>query len=479
MKKLFPAQPVLLIDDEEDWTQSMMLRLKCSAGINHVLTCCDSRKVAALLAEHEVSVILMDLNMPYRSGEELLAEIRADYPDIPVIILSGMNQLEIAVRCIKNGAFDYFVKTVEMERLTAGLHRALALRELKNENSKLKLRMLEDRFEYPEAFEKIITRNRQMRSLFQYIEAVAQSQEPVLITGESGVGKELIARALHDVSSVDQPWVAINVAGLDDHVFADTLFGHARGAFTGADKVRPGMIEQASGGILFLDEIGDLSLSSQVKLLRLLQEGEYLPLGVDRPKHHNCRFVVATNLDLKQRVAAGMFRKDLFYRLKGHRVHLPPLRERREDIPLLLNHFVEEAANSLGKVKPTITPQLQLLLATYHFPGNVRELRAMVYDALTQHQGHTLAMASFKTTMDNGSGLSQDQGMDSAIGLAADAMLTFGAQLPTLEESATLLVYEALKRCQNNQTIAARLLGITRQALNQRVKKLKESSPSM
>jgi DNA-binding NtrC family response regulator len=189
--------------------------------------------------------------------------------------------------------------------------------------------------------------------------------------------------------------------------------------------------------------------------------------------------VVATNLDLKQRVAAGMFRKDLFYRLKGHRVHLPPLRERREDIPLLLNHFVEEAANSLGKVKPTITPQLQLLLATYHFPGNVRELRAMVYDALTQHQGHTLAMASFKTTMDNGSGLSQDQGMDSAIGLAADAMLTFGAQLPTLEESATLLVYEALKRCQNNQTIAARLLGITRQALNQRVKKLKESSPSM
>ena len=214
-----------------------------------------------------------------------------------------------------------------------------------------------------------------------------------------------------------------------------------RGAFTGADKVRPGMIEQASGGTLFLDEIGDLSLTSQVKLLRLLQEGEYFPLGVDRSKHHNCRFVVATNLDLKQRVAAGMFRKDLFYRLKGHRVHLPSLRARREDIPLLLNHFVEEAAHSLGKVKATITPQLQLLLATYHFPGNVRELRAMVYDALMQHQGHTLSMASFKITMTNGNGLSQDQGMASAIGLAADAMLTFGAQLPTLEESATLLVY--------------------------------------
>jgi DNA-binding NtrC family response regulator len=452
--------------------------MKCSAGINHVLTCCDSRKVAALLAEHEVSAILMDLTMPYRSGEELLAEIRADYPDIPVIILSGMNQLEIAVRCIKNGAFDYFVKTVEMERLVAGLHRALALRELKNENSKLKSRMLDDRFEYPEAFEKIITRNRQMRSLFQYIEAVAQSPEPVLITGESGVGKELIARAVHDVSSTDQPWVAVNVAGLDDHVFADTLFGHARGAFTGADKMRAGMIEQASGGTLFLDEIGDLSLTSQVKLLRLLQEGEYLPLGVDRPKHHNCRFVVATNLDLEQRMAAGTFRKDLFYRLKAHRVHLPPLRERREDIPLLLNQFVEEVANSLGKVTPTLTPQLQLLLSTYHFPGNVRELRAMVYDALTQHRGHTLSMASFKKTMDAGIDSSRNQATDSAICPVTDAMLTFGPQLPTLEESAALLVYEAMERCQNNQTIAARLLGITRQALNQRLKKLRESSES-
>lgn len=475
MKKLFPAQPVLLIDDEEDWTASMALRLKCSAGINHVLTCCDSREVTALLSEHEVSVILMDLTMPYRSGEELLAQIRADYPDIPVIIMSGMNQLEIAVRCIKNGAFDYFVKTVEMERLVAGLHRALALRELKNENSKLKSLMLEDKFDYPQAFEKIITRNRQMLSLFQYIEAVAQSPEPVLITGESGVGKELIARAVHDVSCTDQPWVAINVAGLDDLVFADTLFGHARGAFTGAEKMRPGMIAQACGGTLFLDEIGDLSLCSQVKLLRLLQEGEYLPLGVDRPKWHNCRFVVATNLDLEQRVAEGTFRKDLFYRLNAHRVHLPALRERREDIPLLLNHFIEEAAHSLGKVTPTLTPQLQLLLSTYHFPGNVRELRAMVYDALTQHRGHTLSMASFKKTMDKGHDPSPTQAMDSTLCPVSDAMLTFGPQLPTLEESATLLVYEALQRCQNNQTIAARLLGITRQALNQRVKKLKES----
>lgn len=205
-------------------------------------------------------------------------------------------------------------------------------------------------------------------------------------------------------------------------------------------------------------------------------EGEYFPLGVDRPNHHNCRFVVATNLDLEQRVAAGMFRKDLFYRLKAHRVHLPPLRERREDIPLLLNHFVEEAAHSLGKVTPTLTPQLQVLLATYHFPGNVRELRAMVYDALTQHRGHTLSMASFKTTMDKGSDPLRNQGTDSVICPVAAAMLTVGPQLPTLEESATLLVYEALERSKNNQTIAARLLGITRQALNQRVKKLKESS---
>lgn len=478
MKKKFPHQPILLIDDEVDWLQIMRLTLKRSAAFNHILTCSDSRQVAAMLAEHEISVIVMDLIMPYRSGEELLAEICADYPEIPVIILSGMNQLETAVRCIKNGAFDYFVKTVEMERLVASIHRALAVRELKNENLKLKSLMLEDEFEHPEVFEKIITRNRQMRSLFQYIEAVAQSPEPVLITGESGVGKELIARAVHDVSCADQPLVAINVAGLDDHVFADTLFGHARGAFTGADKVRSGVVEQASGGSLFLDEIGDLSLSSQVKLLRLLQEGEYFPLGVDRPKRHSCRFVFATNVDLEQRVAEGAFRKDLFYRLKAHRVHIPPLRERLEDISLLLDHFLDEAAHSMGRAKPVVSSELKILVATYHFPGNVRELRAMVYDALTQHQGKTLPMRIFNKTIDESLRPCQNRQVGQSDQLSADALLTFNPQLPTLEEAGILLVNEAMKRSKDNQTIAARLLGITRQALNQRLKKLKSKTNS-
>lgn len=476
MKKVFPQQPILLIDDEQDWLQSMSLTLKRSAGINHILTCADSRRVTDLLQAHDISVIVMDLIMPHRCGEELLTEICADYPHIPIIILSGMNQLDTAVRCIKNGAFDYFVKTAEVERLVAGIHRALAVRELKNENLKLKTRVLQDQFEHPEVFEQIITRNRNMRAVFQYIEAVSQSPEPVLITGESGVGKELIARAVHDVAVPEQPWVAINVAGLDDQVFADTLFGHVRGAFTGAEKMRCGVIERAHGGTLFLDEIGDLSLASQVKLLRLLQEGEYYPLGVDRLKRHNCRFVFATNVDLEQRVAAGTFRRDLFYRLKAHHIHLPPLRERREDIPLLLDYFLEQASGRLHKAKPTPTKELAVLLATYHFPGNVRELRAMVYDAVSQHQGKTLSMRVFKKAMDELPRNSLESASQLAGEPSAGALLTFGQQLPTLDEAAELLVNEAMARSQGNQTIAARLLGITRQALNQRWQKLRNNN---
>ena len=196
-------------------------------------------------------------------------------------------------------------------------------------------------------FAGIVTRNRRMQALFQYVEAVAHSPEPLLVTGESGVGKELVARAVHDLAGEDEPWVAVNVAGLDDNHFADTLFGHARGAFTGAEQARGGMIDKAGSGTLFLDEIGDLSAASQVKLLRLLQEGEYYPLGSDRPQKLRARIVVATNVDLAASQAAGQFRKDLYYRLCAHHVHIPSLRERREDLPLLLDHFLEQAAQAM------------------------------------------------------------------------------------------------------------------------------------
>jgi DNA-binding NtrC family response regulator len=285
----------------------------------------------------------------------------------------------------------------------------------------------------------------------------------VLITGESGTGKELIAQALHALSRAGQSLVAVNVAGLDDSVFADTLFGHARGAFTGADAPRRGMVEAAGAGTLFLDEIGDLSLASQVKLLRLLQEGEYFPLGADQPRQSRARIVVATHQDLAGRQAAGSFRKDLFFRLRTHHLHIPPLRARKDDIPLLLDHFLEEAAGELGKKKPTPPRELPVLLAAYSFPGNVRELRAMVYDAVSAHQGGVLSMESFRRFI----GAPPSAAGDPAEGTSPFAAV---AELPTLSGAVDLLVEEALRRAQGNQTIAARLLGISQPALSKRLK---------
>jgi DNA-binding NtrC family response regulator len=257
------------------------------------------------------------------------------------------------------------------------------------------------------------------------------------------------------------------VAGLDDTVFADTLFGHVRGAFTGADQARRGMVEEAGDGTLFLDEIGDLSIPSQVKLLRLLQEGEYFPLGSDRPKRLKARVIVATHQNLAAKQAAGTFRRDLYYRLCTHHIQVPPLRERKGDIPLLLDHFLKEAASALGKKKPTPPKELTQLLATYSFPGNVRELRAMVYDAVSIHRDRILSMESFLKVIER-----PESHISPAVAmLSENNPFTNFEHLPTFVEGAELLVTEAMARASGNQSIAARLLGITQSALCKRLKR--------
>jgi DNA-binding NtrC family response regulator len=305
-----------------------------------------------------------------------------------------------------------------------------------------------------------------MRSIFQYIESIAKSSQPVLITGESGVGKELIARTLHALSGCTGGLVAVNVAGLDDTVFADTLFGHVKGAFTGAVESRKGVVEEAADGTLFLDEIGDLSLMSQVKLLRLLQEGEYYPLGSDRSKRARVRVITATNQDIESRQTSGHIRKDLYYRLCTHSVHVPPLRERKEDIPLLLDHFLETAAELLGKKKPAIPKELPVLLSTYNFPGNVRELRSMVYDAVSRHNSGILSMEAFRSAIGQRR-LTANQTTETG---ADGSPFTLLETLPNFEEALDLLVTEALRRSKGNQTIAARMLGISQPALSKRLK---------
>ena len=465
---LYPSFSILLVDDEPDWLYSMGITLE-RAGLTNIVTCDDSRKALEIMSENQVGLVLLDLTMPHLSGQELLDRIAEEHPEVTVIIISGLNQLETAVACMRAGAFDYYVKTSEEGRIVKGVKRAVREKELQQENRELRSRFLYDRLEHPEAFSAIVTGDKGMRSIFQYVEAVAGSSQPILVTGESGVGKELVVAALHRLSRRKGELVAVNVAGLDDTMVADTLFGHVRGAFTGAGEARNGMVEQAREGTLFLDEIGDLSLGSQVKLLRLLQEGEYYPVGSDRPRRITARVVVATHQDLAARQASGEFRKDLFYRLRAHHLHIPPLRMRKGDIPLLLDFFLAQASREFGKKRPTLPKELPVLLSTYDFPGNVRELKAMVYDAVSLHQGGVLSMEAFIRAIG---------------GRPAEALQEIAAdptgnpfyaleRLPGFTEAIDLLVAEAVRRAEGNQSIAARLLGVSQPTLSKRLKHLR------
>lgn len=466
----YPSFQILLVDDEPAWLKSLSLTLKSCAGLTNIITCQESREVMALLDQGGIGLVLLDLTMPHLSGEELLQQIAERHPEISAIVVSGLNQLETAVRCMKLGAFDYIIKTDEEDRIVGGVLRAVRMLEMQREYQEMSSRFVSGELRQPEAFADIITGDRGMLALFSYVEAVAKSPQPLLVTGESGVGKELIARAAHRLSGCRGKLVTVNVAGLDDTVFADTLFGHVRGAFTGADQVRRGMVEEAAEGALFLDEIGDLSIPSQVKLLRLLQEGEYFPLGSDLPKRLKARIIVATHQNLAAKEGSGAFRRDLYYRLRTHQVHVPPLRDRRGDIPLLLDHFLAEAAHALGKKKPLPPKGLAQFLATYSFPGNVRELKAMVYDAASVHRDGGLSMDYFTKAVER----SQVEAGPVAARASKQNPFAGFAELPTFSEAAGFLVMEAMARAGGNQTLAARLLGISQPALSKRLKMRQE-----
>jgi DNA-binding NtrC family response regulator len=464
----YPHFPVMMVDDEAQAINSFEMTLR-SASMNNFIRCHDSRDVMPLLASQEIEVMLLDLRMPNISGEELLPMITGDSPEIPVVVITGSNDVDTAVKCMQHGAFDYMLKPVEKSRLIGGVKRAVELRELQRENQLLKAHVLSDQLEKPEAFSEIITVSTSMRSIFQYVEAIANSPRPVLITGETGVGKELVAKAVHTLSSREGDFLPVNVAGLDEHVFADTLFGHSKGAFTDARKARSGLIERAAGGTLFLDEIGDLSTTSQVKLLRLLQEGEFFPLGSDVAKRADARIVVATNQDLDALQSSRQFRKDLYYRLCGHQIHLPPLRRRREDLAVLVDHFLEKASKTLDKKKPTPPVELVTLLSTYHFPGNIRELESVIFDAVSNHTTGKLSMDLFKTHITKKHPIPPADAAEPPH--ETSTIVSFSHQLPTLKQIEQLLIDEALKRSNGNQSIAALSLGISRQALNKRLKK--------
>jgi len=461
---------ILVVDDEEEFLRSASFALR-SAGFPLVETTTDPASVLGRMENNHYAAVLLDLMMPVVSGRDLLPKIVSSHPGIPVIMITAVNEVESAVGCIKDGAYDYLLKPVDKARLVTTVRKAIEFSAIKEESSRLAESLLSGETKNPAVFAPIVTESESMKALFRYLEAVATTPFSILIQGETGTGKELFAKATHLASGRKGPFVAVNTAGLDDHLFSDTLFGHEKGAFTGADRKRDGLITKAAQGTLFLDEIGDLNPKSQVKLLRLLEDGTYFSVGSDAQSQAACRIVAASNVNLEKAVSEGRFRKDLYFRLRGHSIRIPSLCERPEDIPALTRHFLTAVSGELGKSVPTPPPQLFTLLNAYSFPGNVRELKAMVADAVGRHTGGVLSLSSFKQSMERAAILDPSFRMPDDAPAATGPGITFGPNLPSLREADDSLVAEALRRCGGNQSQAARLLGITPSALNKRLNK--------
>ena len=467
MTALQPDLPILIVDDEQDVTRALERTLRIN-GYNNLLSISDSREVLDTLEESNASLVLLDITMPFISGNELLVEIVARYPHLPVIMATARDSTELLVDCMRKGAYDYINKPLSTNRLLASISGALEVWELRRENEALRNKERQGGLANPAFFREIITQNPDMLRLFRYIEAIAPSSQVALVSGETGVGKELVAQAIHKASGRNGRFVAVNMAGVDDEVFSDTLFGHVKGAFTGANTDREGQIKKAAAGTLFLDEIGDLSLKSQVKLLRLLQEKVYLPLGADTPRETDARVIVAINQNLEEMVAKGEFRKDLYYRIYAHHVAVPPLRQRFDDLPLLVDHFIRLAADELGKKALNVPGQLYPLLKNHSFPGNIRELQSIILDAAGRQAGSNLGLGTVATILslkkNHENTVVKSDGEDGEL-------VTFGTVLPSMLEVRILLIKEALKRADGNGSLAAKFIGITRQSLGQFLKR--------
>lgn len=459
--------PIFLVDDDEVALTYYRTVLEYH-GLKDMLSFQDSRKVMPVLAERGSALILLDLNMPYLSGQQLLKKLKPDYPDIPVIVITSEEVVDTAVECMKLGAYDYLTKPVEKSRLWAVVRHVLEMGSLHKEVNRLSKQLQSGQLKNPEVFSEIITGHDSLKGIFKYIEAIAGSSRTVLITGESGTGKELIARAIHNSSQTAGPFVAVNVSGLDDTVFSDTLFGHKRGAYTGADGERKGLVEQASGGTLFLDEIGDLEQSSQIKLLRLLQEEEYYALGSDKIEKSGARIIAATNADLMDKERKGSFRKDLYYRLMAHHIAIPPLRERLADLPLLIDFFLEQAASALKRKKIAVPRELYTLLGTYTFPGNVRELQSLIFDSVSRHANGILSLLPIKKYINS---QRSPGSLDNVVKEDASFIIHHAGAFPTLAEIEEYFISEALDKAEGNQSIAAQLLGINQSTLSRRLSK--------
>ncbi|MBF0313485.1 MAG: sigma-54-dependent Fis family transcriptional regulator [Oligoflexia bacterium] len=471
--KQYPTDPLLIVDRDVLFIKNLSALLG-SVKINNIIACQEGEESLAILAKRRVSLVLLDTKIRVHNHRALLNELHENFPETKIIAFTESSSIDDAIECMKLGVHDYFSKPPECGKLIVSIQNLIDQLELAKANTPAaKEQSPPHKPPLAKHDSSIIYAHQKMFELIDYTASVATSSHPVLITGETGVGKEVFANLIHKFSKRKGKLVAINISGLDENIITDTLFGHKKGAYTNADSERKGLIEEASGGTLFLDEIGDLNPSSQLKLLRLIQENEYYPLGYDRPKYSTARIVTATNQDLKERMQSGLLRKDLYYRLQTHEVQIPPLRERIDDVPLLVQHFAREYAKLYEREVPNFSHEALQQLMSYHYPGNVRELRSMVFDIIQTLPATTTHIESLHlrgkiTTTDD-----RDKASASAsLGFASDLFSKL-TTLPHLKSVTNALIKEAMKRANHKQQRAASMIGITQQALSKRLKKEK------
>ena len=445
---------VLVVDDERDHAEAMAEALRKPG---HVCTIVHSLAAAReeLLHGH-FDVVVTDLAMETETaGLEVLALARTEQPHAETIMVTAHGDIPTAKKALQGGAYDFIEKPVDLVVLRNLVHRAAETVMLRGQNQALK-----GQVDAAFGFEGIIGESPAMRAVITMVKQLAPSTLPVLVTGESGTGKELVASAIHRLSKrASRRYVTFNAAGQAESLLEDQLFGHVRGAFTGADKDREGVFEYADKGTVFLDEIGDMPLNMQPKLLRVLETGDVVRLGSNENRKVDVRVVSATNRDLKKAAADGQFREDLYFRLKGAEIHIPPLRERREDIPLLVNHAIGKYAADLGRVRPTITQPALMRLVAYDWPGNVREVFQLMHRMVVLAQGDNIDLRDIPDEIRSADD-SGDAPTQSRAGLA-------GVGLDKLEKEA---IRQTLAMTAGNREQAAQMLGIGERTLYRTLK---------
>lgn len=444
------SRRVLVIEDEEKLRRVVQLQLQTSG---YEVELAGTAEEGLALAER-ADLVLTDLRLPGMSGLDFLEKMHALRPGLPVVMMTAFGSVETAVDAMKKGAADFLVKPFSLDHLTAVAAKALEMQDLREENKRLK-EELGGRYQ----LDSIVGRSAPMQEVFAMVLRVAATRATVLLAGESGVGKDMIARAIHYHSPrKDKPFVKINCTAIPENLMESELFGYEKGAFTGANMTKPGKFELADTGTVFLDEIGDVPMAIQVKLLRILQEREFERLGSNKTRHIDVRVVAATNVDLRRALEEGTFREDLYYRLNVLPINIPSLRERRDDIPYLADHFIRKHAAELGAAELEMSVDATDKLMAYHWPGNVRELENVIERSLVLANGGRLEAADIRLDMVPRSRV--------AAGGGDTLFLPDGM---TLDQYGETIIREAMRRAQGNKSQAARLLGLTRNALRYRL----------